>query len=125
MDRKIARTLHSLVLEVSETIADVRDAEDLAAASRQAMIAIAMLRALEMMLEPYLSNAPQQQQRRDPPEMGTNPDYGGPVPDRPRREPHPQEEIAAQVGQTIVGRGLYSRYGPGRKHEDDIPEKSD
>jgi len=123
VDRKIARTLHSLVLEVSETIADVRDAEDLSAASRQAMIAIAMLRALEMMLEPYLSNAPQRQP--DPPEMGTRSDYGEPVPDRPRREPHPQEDMAAQVGQTIVGRGLYSRYGPGRNNEDNIPEKSD
>ena len=107
MDRELARTLHSLVLEVSETIADVRDAEDLIMANRQAIAAVAMLRALEMILEPHLSRIPAET-RQD-----AETSYGGPVPDRPKQVPHPQEEMVAQVGQTIVGRGLFSRYGPG------------
>jgi len=119
MDRKLARTLHSMTLEISETIADVRDAESLDFASRQAYCAIAMIRAMEMMLEPYLSNAApvDPYQVRDVP-----------VPAREPRHPevHPQQEIADSnarfTERTSISRGLYSRYGRS-PHEVNLPQE--
>ncbi len=119
MDRKLARTLHSIALEISETIADVRDAESLEMASRQAVSAVALLRALEMMLEPYLSNAPptEQYQVRD-----------ASVPARAAAYPaeHPQQGMADDnakfMERTSISRGLYSRYGRSN-NEVDLPKE--